>query len=101
MDRLAQLEALLAKDPRDVFCLYGIAMEHFKNDDLDQAISHFDRAIAVDPDTCYAYYHKARCLDDMGQQTTALETLQAGLARARVVDAHAAAEIEALIDELS
>ncbi|MEM7229528.1 MAG: tetratricopeptide repeat protein [Planctomycetota bacterium] len=100
-ERLQQLEKMLDDNPNDTFCLYGIAHEHAKAGRLDQALVFFDRTLEVDPDYCYAYYHKARTLDDDGQTDEALKTALLGLQRATAVgDAHAAAELDALRDEL-
>jgi tetratricopeptide (TPR) repeat protein len=102
MDRLAQLHAMLDQDPRDVFCLYGIAQEHAKRGDVAAAVDFYDRALAVDPDYCYAYYHKARALEESGATDEATATLRSGLQRAKASgDAHAEAEIAALLDELT
>ena len=48
-DRIAQLKSLLQSEPRDTFCLYGLAMEYSKAGRVDEAIGFFDRTLAVDP----------------------------------------------------
>ena len=99
-DRLAQLVKMLDAAPDDAFCLYGLAHEYAKRGELDNAILHFDRTIRVDPDQCYAYYHKARTLDDADRPDEARTVARAGLDRARIIgDAHAAAELQAMLDE--
>ena len=82
-DRISQLKNMLESEPDDAFCLYGIAMEYAKAGRTDRAIAHFDRTIEVQPDYCYAYYHKARCLMDDDQPLEARATLEAGLEQAR------------------
>jgi tetratricopeptide (TPR) repeat protein len=100
-DRIKQLEAILQSEPGDTFCLYGLAMEHAKAGRHEAAIEWFDRTLAVDPDYCYAYFHKAKSQEELGDLRTAIETLQAGLKRARAKgDGKAAGEIEAYLDEL-
>jgi len=101
MPSLEQLEKLLAADPDDAFILYGLAQEHAKRGDHPRAIEFFDRCLKIDPAYCYAYYHKARVLETSGDRDGARATLQAGLAKARLIgESHAAAEIESLLDEL-
>lgn len=101
MPSLEQLEKLLAADPGDAFVLYGLAQEHAKRRDWVQAIEFYDRCLGADPKYCYAYYHKARALEGKGDRAGAVAVLKAGMVAARHVDAHAAAEMEALLDELT
>jgi tetratricopeptide (TPR) repeat protein len=101
-DRMQQLQTLLQRDPNDVFCLYGMAMEYAKLDDHAQAIQWFDRVIAADPSYLYAYFHKARSQDAAGDTAGAVQTLQVGLERAKAAgDGKAASEIAGLLDEYS
>ena len=39
INRLAQLEALLAEDPNDVFVVYAIALEHYKLGSAQKSIA--------------------------------------------------------------
>ncbi|MCH2133288.1 MAG: tetratricopeptide repeat protein [Phycisphaerales bacterium] len=101
-DRISQLRNLLESQPDDTFCLYGIAMEHAKAGRYTEAIAHFDLTTEIDPDYCYAYYHKARCLVDAGRPDEARTTLETGLNQARSSgDIHAEGEIQALLAEIS
>ena len=100
--RLTQLERLLAIDPNDAFCLYGLAMEHAKMQATAMAVELFDRALSVDPGMCYAYFHKAKALEAAGLIDAACLALGDGLAVARRVgDAKAANEIEGFLDEIT
>lgn len=99
-ERLSRLRALLEKEPDDGFVLYGIAQECQKLGRLEEALDWYDRTLVADPAQCYAYFHKAKALDDLRRRDDAIATLRAGLARARAVgDRKAASEIEGLIDE--
>lgn len=101
-DRLEQLEKLLEAEPDDAFCLYGLAQEHAKRGNTEQAIAYYDRTLLVDPAYCYAYYHKARAQEDAGRIDDAVATLRAGLAQAKAVgDVKAAGEISAFLDTLT
>jgi tetratricopeptide (TPR) repeat protein len=98
---LAQLEQLLAHDPRDAFVLYALAQEHAKLGHTPLAAEFYDRCVESDPTYCYAYFHKARLLIHAGDHRGAAHTIDAGLAAARQAqDAKALAELESLRDSL-
>jgi len=93
-DRLSQLRNLLESDPHDAFCMYGIAMEHAKTGCHLEAIAWFDRTIETDPAYSYAWYHKARCQYDSGDQIGANKTLEDGIKHAEELgDQHAVDEM--------
>lgn len=93
---------MLAAEPDDPFCLYSLALEYAKAGDAATAIAHFDRTIEVDPDYCYAYYHKARVLEENDDLDGAVETLRIGLERAKAIgDQQAISETEAFLDSLT
>lgn len=100
--RIDQLKALLKANPRDAFCLYGLAMEYAKLSRTADAIDSFNEAISLDPDFSYAYYHKAKAHERAGDLGAARNTLQLGLQQAQAVgDAQAVNEIAAYLDEFS
>lgn len=104
MPSLAQLEKLLAADPRDTFVLYGLAQEHAKaggEKGHAAAVEFYDRCLAVDPLYCYAYFHKAKSLVALGRGGDATEALRAGIVAARkAADSHAESELRGFLDEL-
>lgn len=101
-DRIKQLETLLQAEPDDAFCLYGLAMEYAKLHRHTEAIAWFDRTLAVDPDYCYAYFHKAKSQEEGGDAAAAQATLRTGLCRAQAIgDAKAMSELAAYLDELT
>lgn len=101
-DRLARLLALLDAEPDDGFVLYGLAQECQKLGRTDEAIGYYDRAIAADPKQCYAFFHKAKTLEAAGRRAELAPVLAAGLARARAIGDHKAAnEIESYLDDIS
>lgn len=100
MPTVAQLEDLLAESPDDPFLLYGIAQEHAKAGRHEVAITFYDRCLAIDPQYCYAYYHKAKSLDSLERQAEATGVLEAGIEQAKSLDdAHAEAELTTLLEE--
>lgn len=100
--RLQQLLKLLEADPTDAFCLYGLGQEYARRGSVDEAVTYYDRCIAVDRDYCYAYFHKARSLEEADRIDAAIAALRIGLERARASgDAHAASEIAGYLDQLT
>ena len=100
--RLDRLRAMLEAEPDDGFLLYGIAQECQKHGRLDEAIAFYDRAIAGDPKQCYAFFHKAKTLEQARRRGEIADVLRAGLARARAVgDFKAASEIEGFLDDVA
>ncbi len=101
MPSVEQLQAMLAKDPADPFLLYGLAQEYAKVKDVGRAVEYYDRCLVADPAYCYAYFHKARTLQDADRTEEAIAAARQGLAVAkRVQDGHAASELGGLLDEL-
>jgi tetratricopeptide (TPR) repeat protein len=101
MDRLAKLLALVDLDPRDTFCLYGVAQEYARRGEVAQAVAWYDRCIDVDPNYCYAYFHKAKALEEADRIDEAVAALRLGLERAKTSgDRHAASEIAGYLDSL-
>lgn len=100
--RIELLQKMLEENPADAFCRYGMAQEYLKAGDYDAAVAWFDKTIESDIDYCYAYYHKARALEQAGRIDDATATLRCGLVRAKASgDSHAASEIAAFLDQLT
>ena len=96
-DRLEQLLKLQADDPTDADLPYMIALEHAKAGDADQAIDWLDRTLSLNPHYHYAYFQKAKVLDDEGEQADALAVLDEGIAKAaQAGDAKALGELQEL-----
>jgi tetratricopeptide (TPR) repeat protein len=101
-NRIHQLQSMLERDPADAFCTYALGMEHAKLGETADAIAWFNRTLVIDPNQCYAYFHKAKAQEAAGEAAAAVQTLRTGLAEARSRrDLKAAGEIEAYLDELS
>ncbi len=100
--RIELLQKMLEEDPTDAFCRYGLAQEYLKEGNYSEAVAWFDRTIEVDIDYCYAYYHKARALEQAGQVDEAMNVLRTGLTRAQACgDSHAAGEIQSFLGQLA
>jgi tetratricopeptide (TPR) repeat protein len=100
-DRMSQLRNLLDSDPHDAFCMYGIAMEHAKTGAHEEAVAWFDRTMETDPAYCYAWFHKARSQESMGNQAGAIQTLEDGIEQAKSLgDQHAADEMGGFLQSI-
>ena len=96
-DRLEKLTALHAADPSDADLPYMIALEHAKAGDNAQAIARFDKALAINAHYHYAYFQKAKALDDDGETDDAVAVLDVGIAMAgKAGDAKALGELQEL-----
>jgi predicted Zn-dependent protease len=99
--RLDALKAMVAQDPRNSFLRYGLAMEHRRQGDLDQAIDEFRALMAADPDYVAAYLLGGQTLEQAGKLEEAREVYARGVdAAARKGDQHARAEIQTALDLL-
>lgn len=96
-DRLEQLTKLHAGDPSDADLPYMIALEHAKQGDTDEAVAWLDKALAINPHYHYAYFQKAKALDQDGETDDALAVLDEGIAKAtQASDAKALGELQEL-----
>ena len=82
-DRLTRLMDLHRQDPDDAFCTYALAMEHAKREAWDEAVGWLEKTIELDADQPYAYFQKARCLIERGEEQPARDALDQGLEAAR------------------
>jgi predicted Zn-dependent protease len=102
MDRLAAFAEILSADPANSFARYGLAMEHLSQGQPDAALAEFARTIEHNPDYVPAYQMSAQTLVKMNRSEEAITLLQQGLAAAaRTGNAHAASEMQGLLDELA
>jgi len=102
MDKIAALTEILQIDPANAFARYGLGMEHLSQQQPDAALGEFARVIEHNPDYVPAYQMSAQTLAKNGRSEEAVAILQQGLAAAaRTGNAHAASEMQGLLDELA
>ena len=100
-DRLSQLQAMLAKEPNDPFLLYGIAMEHKKQNNPTSALEFLARTITADSGYCYAYFQMGQVYESAGEIAAARKAYLDGIAAARTKgDGHALSEISGALEML-
>jgi predicted Zn-dependent protease len=101
MDKIAALTEILAADPTNAFARYGLAMEHISQGNTDTALTEFTTLIQHSPDYVPAYQMSAQTLVKLGRTDEAATRLHEGIAAAqRTNNAHAASEMQALLDDL-
>jgi len=97
-ERMQKLLAMLDKAPQDTFLLYGLAMEHKKAGQPQDAVNYFNRVIEIDPGYCYAYHQRGLVHESTGDLEAARRSYREGIAAAgRKGDAHAGEEIAAAL----
>lgn len=80
MAKIDQIRKMLAVEPNDLLLNYALAMELLGAGQADEALSQFDRVIAIDPAYSAAYMQKAKALIDLNRHEDARGVLQAGIA---------------------
>ena len=95
------LTEILKQNPADAFARYGLAMAYAAEGRDEDALREFAETIARNPDYVPAYQMSAQELLKAGRSDEARERLKAGLAACeRSGNAHAASEMQAMLDEL-
>lgn len=96
-DRLEQLQKLFAADPNDADLPYMIALDYAKAGDTPSALDWLDQTIALNAHYHYAYFQKAKLLDEDGEGADALVVLDDGIKLATEAgDAKALGELQEL-----
>jgi tetratricopeptide (TPR) repeat protein len=78
MNRLAYLLELQKEQPDDPFILYGIALEHQKNND-PETVHCFDQLLKQFPAYLPSYYQAAACFSEAGESEKALLIYSKGI----------------------
>ncbi len=77
-DRMEILRSMVAQNPADSFARYGLAMEHVKAGQFEQAVEQFRELLAVNPNYAAAYFHGGQALEKLGRIGRRPRTLWAG-----------------------
>jgi thioredoxin-like negative regulator of GroEL len=101
-ERLAQLQELLAEDPKDTFVRYAIALEVKRMGDMHKAATHLEALLKDEPKYIAAYYQLALILADLGRVPEAVHVCEiASLQCITTGDRKARAELLELKNALS
>ena len=102
MDKIALLTEILTANPADSFARYGLAMAYAAESRNDEALAEYALTTTHNPDYVPAYQMSAQLLLKLGRTDEAHTRLQAGLeAAARTHNAHAASEMQAMLDDIA
>jgi predicted Zn-dependent protease len=102
MDKIALLTQILSQNPTDAFARYGLAIAYAAENNTVQALTEFSTLIQHNPDYVPAYQMSAQTLAKLNRPEEAIARLKEGLAAAqRTHNAHAASEMQALLDDLT
>lgn len=94
MPSIEEIEKLVQQFPDKPFPRYGLAMEYKKAGRLEDAVTHFRKAVELDPKYVAAYHHCGLTLETLGKRDEAIATFRQGLAIAKQIgNGHAAKEI--------
>ena len=101
MDRIAQLNEILALDPDNAFARYGLAMEYSNANEVEPALREFASLLVGHPDYVAGYFMAAQMLERCGRTADARQFLTDGIGAAeRSGNTHARGEMEGMLAEL-
>ena len=89
---------MLAQQPDNAFARYGLAMEHVRLGQLEEAIRQFEALLAKTPEYSAAYFHGGQTLEKLGRIDDARQWYRRGVGITR--DPHARSELQAALDIL-
>jgi tetratricopeptide (TPR) repeat protein len=99
--RADQLRKMLEKTPGDAFLLYGLALEHKKAGEIDDALALLAQTTAADPNYAYAYFQRGQIFESQEKIDDAKAAYRDGVAAAtRAGDAHGQSEIQGALESL-
>ena len=100
-ERMKSLQAMLQKEPNDLFLLYAIALEHKKAAEFADALRYLAEVLKRDALYCVAYQQAAQVHEMAGDVEAAKISYRDGIAAAtRKGDQHAREEMEAALGML-
>ena len=101
MNRIEKIKEFLAASPADNFLRHALALEYLKIGDDKQARELFEAILTASPDYIGSYYHLAKLLEKMQENTLAIEWYEKGMAAAKQAgDNHAYNELQAAYEDL-
>ena len=101
MDKIAALTEILAEHPTDAFARYGLAMAYAADGKNDEALREFATTLQHNPDYVPAFQMSAQTLARQHRSDEAIALLHQGIAAAhRTGNAHAASEMQAMLDDI-
>ncbi len=102
MDRIEKIWAMLANQPGDNFLQHALALEQIKIGNEEEARVLFITILERDPSYIGSYYHLAKLLERIGDETGAIKIYEKGMAESKKAgDDHAFGELRGAYEELT
>jgi tetratricopeptide (TPR) repeat protein len=101
-ERIEKIKAFLIQNPNDLFLNHALALEFIKLELDKEALIHFNKNKAFDPNYVATYYHLGKLLERMGSSERAIATFEEGMRIAKEQkDQHAYNELQAAYEDLA
>ena len=102
MDRIERLKEFLKTAPNDNFVQHALALEYVKLGDDAMARNLFESLLQRDETYVGSYYHLAKLLERVGDETAAIQTYEKGMEIAKGAgDNHAYSELRSAYEDLT
>src|SRR3954452_9504163 len=100
-NRLQVLKHMVGEDPNNTFARYGLAMEHAKSGEYQEALAEFRTLLQHDENYAAAYFHGGQAYEKLGQVEEARAMYEKGIeVTTRKGDGHTRSELEAALSLL-
>lgn len=101
MDRIEKIREFLQATPNDNFLRHALALECIKTGEDAKARELFEAILEQSPDYVGSYYHLAKLLEKMQENTLAIEWYERGMVAAKKAgDKHSYNELQAAYEDL-
>lgn len=102
MDRIARLKEFLNTNPNDNFVQHALALEYVKVGDEATAKALFESILKKDENYIGSYYHLAKLQERVGDVSSAIQTYEKGMQKAKEAgDRHAYNELRSAYEDLT
>lgn len=102
MDRVAQINQMLALSPKDVFLNYALAMEHISAENHQDAVNQLELVKSLQADYLPLYYQLAKSYEKLEDNDNAITTYEQGMLVAeQAKDRKTLAELRSALEELT
>ena len=101
MERIEKLKEFLQADPKDSFVQHALALEYIKLGDYAKARILFENVLSHEPGYVGSYYHLAKLLVRMAENTKAIKVCEKGMEEAKKAnDQLACNELRGIYEDL-
>lgn len=102
MNRIETIKQYLVSSPEDSFLQHALALEYIKEGNEPEARKLFEDILLRDELYIGSYYHLAKLLERMGEESLAISWYEKGMiASKKAGDNHAYNELQAAYEDLT